>query len=175
LGKDFTVQGGGYDLVFPHHELSGGHASALSGHRLAQVYSHAGLVAYQGEKMSKSLGNLVLVSRLRESGVDPRAIRLTILAHHYRSNWEWTDAVLADATDRLERWSAAVAASAETSDDGPVQSVSATAIIADVRMALNNDLDTPAALRILDGALAQRIDEPRLIVNAIKALLGVAL
>jgi L-cysteine:1D-myo-inositol 2-amino-2-deoxy-alpha-D-glucopyranoside ligase len=139
------------------------------------VYSHAGLVAYQGEKMSKSLGNLVLVSRLRESGVDPRAIRLTILAHHYRSNWEWTDAVLADATDRLERWSAAVAASAETSDDGPVQSVSATAIIADVRMALNNDLDTPAALRILDGALAQRIDEPRQIVNAIKALLGVAL
>ncbi|MDQ1583526.1 MAG: L-cysteine:1D-myo-inositol 2-amino-2-deoxy-alpha-D-glucopyranoside ligase [Microbacteriaceae bacterium] len=182
LGEDFTVQGGGHDLVFPHHELSGGHATALSGHPLAQLYSHAGLVAYQGEKMSKSLGNLVLVSRLRESGVDPRAIRLTILAHHYRSNWEWTDAVLTEATDRLERWSAGVAASSETPGDGSrdgslssEEPLSATAIVADLRMALTHDLDTPAALRILDDAFAQRIDEPGLVVNAVRALLGVAL
>jgi L-cysteine:1D-myo-inositol 2-amino-2-deoxy-alpha-D-glucopyranoside ligase len=176
LGKDFTVQGGGFDLVFPHHELSGGHASALSGHRLAQVYSHAGLVAYEGEKMSKSLGNLVLVSRLRESGVDPRAIRLTILAHHYRSNWEWTDAVLAEATDRLARWSAAVSTSSgDASHDASTQALSAMDLIADMRMALNNDLDTPGALGVLDSALMHRIDEPRLVVDAVRALLGVAL
>jgi L-cysteine:1D-myo-inositol 2-amino-2-deoxy-alpha-D-glucopyranoside ligase len=140
------------------------------------VYSHAGLVAYEGEKMSKSLGNLVLVSRLRESGVDPRAIRLTILAHHYRSNWEWTDAVLAEATDRLARWSAAVSTSSgDASHAASTQALSAMDLIADMRMALNNDLDTPGALGVLDSALMHRIDEPRLVVDAVRALLGIAL
>ena len=67
------------------------------------------MVAYQGAKMSKSLGNLVFVSRLRAAGVDPMAIRLALVAHHYRSDWEWTDDVLAEAQARLDRWRAAVA------------------------------------------------------------------
>jgi L-cysteine:1D-myo-inositol 2-amino-2-deoxy-alpha-D-glucopyranoside ligase len=99
-----TVNGGGSDLIFPHHEFSGGHTAALTGKPLAALYSHAGLVAYLGEKMSKSLGNLVFVSKLTEAGVDPRAIRLAILAQSYRANWEWTDAVLATASERLDRW-----------------------------------------------------------------------
>src|SRR5215475_8693644 len=113
LGVVFDVQAGGNDLVFPHHEMSASHARVAqpaadaSGRVFARVYAHAGMVAYQGAKMSKSLGNLVFVSRLRESGTDPMAIRLALLAHHYRSDWEWTDAVLADAQRRLSRWRAA--------------------------------------------------------------------
>ena len=73
------------------------------------MYAHAGMVSYQGKKMSKSLGNLVFVSRLLADGVDPMAIRMALLAHHYRSDWEWTDAVLGDAQARLARWRAALA------------------------------------------------------------------
>src|SRR2546421_4594694 len=112
LGNSFDIQAGGSDLVFPHHEMSASHARvALSpaGHPFARVYVHAGMVSYHGEKMSKSLGNLVFVSKLLAEGVDPMAIRMALLAHHYRSDWEWTDAVLGDAQARLARWRAALA------------------------------------------------------------------
>ena len=109
LGEEFDVQGGGSDLVFPHHEMSASEAqAAFEGLTFARAYVHAGMVGYQGEKMSKSKGNLVLVSRLRESGTDPMAIRLAILAHHYRSDWEWTDAELSAAEERLATWRTAV-------------------------------------------------------------------
>ena len=117
LGPSFDVQAGGSDLVFPHHEMSGSHARVACGaepgeHVFARVYAHSGMVSYQGAKMSKSLGNLVFVSRLRAAGTDPMAIRLALLAHHYRSDWEWTDEVLAQAQARLDRWRAAVAVAA---------------------------------------------------------------
>ncbi len=115
LGMGFDVQGGGSDLVFPHHEMGASHAQALTGEfPFAKAYVHAGMVALDGEKMSKSKGNLVFVSTLRRAGVDPAAIRLALLSRHYRSDWEWTDAVLAEATDRLVRWRAAV-----SRPDGP--------------------------------------------------------
>jgi L-cysteine:1D-myo-inositol 2-amino-2-deoxy-alpha-D-glucopyranoside ligase len=122
LGVAFDVQAGGRDLVFPHHELSASHARVASGsqsprdHVFARLYAHSGMVAYQGAKMSKSLGNLVFVSRLRESGVDPMAIRLAVLAHHYRSDWEWTPAVLTDAQTRLSRWRTATTPDPATPD-----------------------------------------------------------
>jgi L-cysteine:1D-myo-inositol 2-amino-2-deoxy-alpha-D-glucopyranoside ligase len=111
------VQAGGSDLVFPHHEMSGSHARVACAagpgeHVFARVYAHSGMVSYQGAKMSKSLGNLVFVSRLRAAGTDPMAIRLALLAHHYRSDWEWTDEVLAQAQARLDRWRAAGAVAA---------------------------------------------------------------
>ena len=110
LGTTFDVQAGGSDLVFPHHEMSASHARvALAPGAFARVYVHAGMVSYHGEKMSKSLGNLVFVSRLVADGVDPMAIRMALLAHHYRSDWEWTDAVLGDAQARLARWRSALA------------------------------------------------------------------
>ena len=112
LGNTFDVQAGGSDLVFPHHEMSASHARvalAPAEGAFARVYVHAGMVSYHGEKMSKSLGNLVFVSRLVADGVDPMAIRMALLAHHYRSDWEWTDAVLGDAQARLARWRAALA------------------------------------------------------------------
>ena len=120
LGNTFDVQAGGSDLVFPHHEMSASHARvalAPAEGAFARVYVHAGMVSYHGEKMSKSLGNLVFVSRLLADGVDPMAIRMALLAHHYRSDWEWTDAVLGDAQARLARWRAALArAEAAVSD-----------------------------------------------------------
>jgi L-cysteine:1D-myo-inositol 2-amino-2-deoxy-alpha-D-glucopyranoside ligase len=114
LGEDFDVQAGGSDLIFPHHEFSASHArvafaDGAPGRAIfARCYAHAGMVRYDGEKMSKSLGNLVFVSRLVADGVDPMAIRLAILAHHYRGDWDWTAEGLAAAQDRLARWRAAV-------------------------------------------------------------------
>src|SRR6201995_2972044 len=84
-------------------------ALAPADHPFARGYVHAGMVSYHGEKMSKSLGNLVFVSRLLADGVDPVAIRMALLAPHYRSDWEWTDAVLGDAQARLARWRTALA------------------------------------------------------------------
>ncbi len=112
LGMGFEIQGGGTDLVFPHHEMSAVQATALTGRvPFAQAYVHQAMVGYQGEKMSKSRGNLVLVSALRRDGVDPMAIRLALLAQHYRRDWEWTDDRLTTAQERLTAWRAAVAAS----------------------------------------------------------------
>jgi L-cysteine:1D-myo-inositol 2-amino-2-deoxy-alpha-D-glucopyranoside ligase len=143
LGGDFDVQGGGSDLVFPHHEMGAGHAQvAQPGTRFAQVYAHAGMVAYDGEKMSKSRGNLVFVSALRNSDVDPMAIRLALLRHHYRSDWEWTDAELWEAVDTLTGWRRALALGAGA-PAGPV--------VAAALEALADDLDAPTALAAVQG------------------------
>jgi L-cysteine:1D-myo-inositol 2-amino-2-deoxy-alpha-D-glucopyranoside ligase len=175
LGRDFTVQGGGSDLVFPHHEMSAGHAAALSGHPLARVYSHAGMVAYRGEKMSKSLGNLVLVSQLREAGVDARVIRLALLAHHYRTDWEWFDGATVEAESRLAAWSAALAG-ARTESLDPELAFEERAVVERMRAALRNDLDTPAALHTVDQWVAGHPSAVSdLVPSAIEALLGVRL
>ena len=127
--------------------------------------------------MSKSRGNLVFVSRLRAAGHDPAAIRLALLAHHYRSGWDWTDAGLADAEARLAAWRAAVAAPAAPSAEG---------VLAAVRERLADDLDAPGALRAVDrwaedtrlrsGALgAQDVEAGALVRATVDALLGVRL
>ncbi|WP_104200701.1 cysteine--1-D-myo-inosityl 2-amino-2-deoxy-alpha-D-glucopyranoside ligase [Cryobacterium sp. Y29] len=182
LGVDFTVQGGGSDLIFPHHDMSAGHAQALSGHPLAGVYSHTGMVAYQGEKMSKSLGNLVLVSGLRAQGIDPRAIRLALLARHYRSDWEWTDALLEEAIARLSVWSAAFGASAVSAAKNAARNAAsmevagtAASLVQSVRSALRHDLNTPEALKLVDDAAAGQLDDVSLVNRAVSALLGIAL
>ena len=114
LGEVFDVQAGGSDLIFPHHEFSASHARVAFADgtpgrgAFARCYAHAGMVRLDGEKMSKSLGNLVFVSRLVADGVDPMAVRLAILAHHYREDWDWTAAGLAAAQARLARWRAAM-------------------------------------------------------------------
>ena len=141
LGSAFDVQGGGIDLVFPHHEMSAGHAQvAHPGERFARAYAHAGMVAFDGEKMSKSKGNLVFVSALRLSEVDPAAIRLVLLRHHYRSDWEWTDDQLWAAVDTLTDWRRALALGAGA-DSRPV--------VARVLAALADDLDAPTAVRVV--------------------------
>jgi len=138
LGQGFTVQGGGSDLIFPHHEMCAGHAQVVDPSLpFARHYVHAGMVAYDGEKMSKSKGNLVFVSALRNSDVDPMAIRLVLLRHHYRSDWEWTDDQLWDAVDTLADWRAAVALG---------RGAPAEPVVDAVLSALADDLDAPAAV-----------------------------
>jgi L-cysteine:1D-myo-inositol 2-amino-2-deoxy-alpha-D-glucopyranoside ligase len=170
LGEQIDVQGGGSDLVFPHHEHSAVEAEAVTGaHPFARAYVHAGMVGLDGAKMSKSLGNLVFVSQLRSDGVDPGALRLALLASHYRSDREWTSDELARGADRLMSWSTAVSRSS-----GP----SGEALLAYVRAALANDLDTPAALELVDAWSAADGDDtsaPALVRDLVDALLGVAL
>ena len=168
LGNAFTVQGGGGDLLFPHHEFTAAHATALSGTPLAHAYCHVGLIAYDGHKMSKSRGNLVLVSELLRGGADPSAIRLGMLAHHYREEWEWFDSDLAVATHRLSAWREGLRRHTSTP-------ASAVTVLQQLRQALANDLDTPVMLATLDAALDQGVDDPQLIANAALALLGVQL
>jgi L-cysteine:1D-myo-inositol 2-amino-2-deoxy-alpha-D-glucopyranoside ligase len=120
--------------------------------------------------MSKSLGNLVFVSRLRELGVDPRAIRLAILAHHYRSDWEWSDEGLAEAAARLDRWTRGFASETDRRAEG---TRSAHDVTARVREALRHDLDTPRAIGVLDEAANTGVDDPEHVLLVVDALLGV--
>ncbi|MFE4261398.1 cysteine--1-D-myo-inosityl 2-amino-2-deoxy-alpha-D-glucopyranoside ligase [Streptomyces sp. NPDC056883] len=174
LGMTFDIQGGGSDLAFPHHEMGASHAQVLTGEfPMAKAYVHAGMVALHGEKMSKSKGNLVFVSALRRAGVDPAAIRLALLSHHYRADWEWTDEVLAEAVARLGRWRAAV-----SRPDG----IPADDLVEEVREALSDDLNAPAALAAVDRWVERQLvtdgdDEsaPGLVSRTVDALLGVAL
>ena len=187
LGVTFDVQAGGTDLIFPHHEMSASHARvALSGRAspgepvFARHYAHAGMVRLDGEKMSKSQGNLVFVSRLIAGGTDPMVIRLAILAHHYRQDWDWTDAGLAAAQARLDRWRAAVAAASAVPGPPATSATSGTGVLAAVRERLADDLDAPGALAAVDAwadavlAAPGGTDGP-LVRDTVDALLGVAL
>jgi L-cysteine:1D-myo-inositol 2-amino-2-deoxy-alpha-D-glucopyranoside ligase len=174
LGATIDVQGGGNDLLYPHHECSAAHAEKLTGTApFARHYVHAGMIGLEGEKMSKSKGNLVFVSRLRGDGVDPMAVRISLIAEHYRADRQWTDDVLKTGHQRLARWREAAAAPAGPSGEG---------LLAAVRGALHNDLDTPAALALVDAwseaALAGAGDDPQapaLMARTVDALLGIKL
>jgi L-cysteine:1D-myo-inositol 2-amino-2-deoxy-alpha-D-glucopyranoside ligase len=166
LDLPLTVNGGGADLIFPHHEFSAGHTAALTGRPLANLHSHAGLVACRGAKMSKSLGNLVLVSTLVGSGVDARAIRLAVLSQRYRDDWEWTDDLLAEAQERLARWSAWACSG---------HSAGTSSILEGMRVALVHDLDTPTALAAVDAPAARGLAPAEGDLAAIDALLGIRL
>jgi L-cysteine:1D-myo-inositol 2-amino-2-deoxy-alpha-D-glucopyranoside ligase len=148
LGSSITIQGGGSDLIFPHHEMCAAQGGVMNNATFAQYFMHTGMIGYQGEKMSKSKGNLVFVSKLREAGIDAMAIRLALLANHYRSDREWDDALLQDATDRLTKWRKGFA-----KPEGP--EIEAT--ISDVVDALNNDLDTTKALAHIDSWVEKAI------------------
>lgn len=174
IGSVVDIQGGGSDLIFPHHEFSAAHAESVSGERrFARHYVHAGMIGWDGHKMSKSRGNLVLVSQLRRDDVDPAAIRLGLFAGHYRQDRFWSPAVLEEALQRLHRWRSATAL-----DGAP----DAGDVVARVRRYLADDLDTPKALAALDGwaddALAyggHDADAGRSVATAVDALLGIRL
>lgn len=170
LGVRFDVQGGGSDLVFPHHEMSASEATVVTHEPFAEAYVHAGMVGFEGEKMSKSKGNLVLVSQLRADGRDPMAIRLALLAHHYRSDWEWFDDEITKAEARLATWRDAVSRTLAPSG---------TEVLKAVRAALADDLDAPTALAAIDAwAADDAAADPqagRTVRTAVDALLGVAL
>jgi L-cysteine:1D-myo-inositol 2-amino-2-deoxy-alpha-D-glucopyranoside ligase len=168
LGETIDVQGGGDDLIFPHHELGAAEASVITGEwPFAQTYVHQSMVGYRGEKMSKSRGNLVLVSRLRESGVDPIAIRLALLGHPHAPAWEWHDEELPAAVERLQRWRAGFARSS-----GPP----AGELVAAIRAVLRDGLRSHDALPLVDAWVAADgadLDAPGQAARAVDALLGV--
>jgi L-cysteine:1D-myo-inositol 2-amino-2-deoxy-alpha-D-glucopyranoside ligase len=169
LGERFDVQGGGSDLAFPHHEMSASEAQVATEAPFARAYVHTGMVGYQGEKMSKSRGNLVLVSGLRRDGVPPAVLRVALLGHHYRSDWEWTDADLARADARLSSWRSALPHAG--GDE-------AVALARDVREALADDLDAPAAVAAVDAWAAGSHGDGRgaaLVRDVLDARLGVLL
>ena len=174
LGHPFDVKGGGTDLVFPHHEMSAVQANALTGGDVfARLYVHQAMVGFEGAKMSKSRGNLVLVSKLRADGVDPMAIRLVLLDQHYRTDWEYTPDLLEAAQARLARWREALSVN---------QGADATTTIASVRAAIADDLDTRGALAAVDewaeATLAGQWDDagaPGLVARTVDAVLGVRL
>ena len=170
LGDTIDVQGGGSDLMFPHHELSAAHAQTATGSQtFAHTYMHTGMVALDGEKMSKSRGNLVFVSQLREQGIDPMAIRLVILDHHYRRDWSWEHSDLVVAQNRLADWRKVFAAEA-----------AAPSIIDDVVGVLSEDLDTPAAITLIDDWVTRSLNgeqtsshSPKYMAKLINSLLGI--
>ena len=157
LGPTLDLHGGGTDLIFPHHECEAAQSESATGEPFVKHWLHMPMVRLEGTKMSKSLGNLVFVSDLLKDW-EPQAIRLAVLAHHYRSGWEWTDQLMPDATERLERWRASSRGSA------------AAGLVDRVRSAVDDDLDTPTALAAIDEAAASGSS----VVDA-ASLLGVAL
>jgi L-cysteine:1D-myo-inositol 2-amino-2-deoxy-alpha-D-glucopyranoside ligase len=174
LGTGFDVQGGGSDLIFPHHEFCAAHAEALTGeYPMAQHYVHTGMIGYRGEKMSKSTGNLVFVSRLRADQVDPMALRLALLSGNYRADRSWSSGMLDEAVLRLDRWRRAVARPA---------GVPVAETVHRLRTHLAEDLDTPGALAVLDAWAAETLTRggrdvtaPGHVQAAVDALLGIAL
>lgn len=176
LGPGFDVQGGGDDLVFPHHEMSAVEGTALQdGAPFAQAFVHQAMVGLDGEKMSKSKGNLVLVSRQRAAGVDPMALRLVLLGQHYRRSWEWTDELLHQAQERLSRWRAAASVARAADAEPDAQDLD---VVREVRRHLADDLDSPAALLAVDrwaAAVLQQGTGSLLVPTAVDALLGVLL
>jgi L-cysteine:1D-myo-inositol 2-amino-2-deoxy-alpha-D-glucopyranoside ligase len=138
LGTTIDLHGGGSDLVFPHHECEAAQSEAATGQLFVRHWMHVGMVRLGPEKMSKSLGNLVFVGDLLKEW-EPDVIRLAIISNHYRTSWEWQDAMLPSAAERLTRWRAT----------GP-----GDAALDDVRAALDDDLDVPAAADALDRAAA---------------------
>jgi L-cysteine:1D-myo-inositol 2-amino-2-deoxy-alpha-D-glucopyranoside ligase len=136
LGDGIDLHGGGADLVFPHHECENVQSEAATGKPFVRHWMHSGTVRFDGRKMAKSLGNLAFVSELRKSW-DPMVIRLAILAAHYRSSWDWHADLLEAAAGRYARWVAN-----GLGDDA----------VAEVRAALDDDLDTPTAIGRIDEA-----------------------
>ena len=149
------LHGGGEDLIFPHHECEAAQSQAVTGQPLARHWMHQAYVKLGGIKMSKSLGNLVYVSKLLEEGWDPMAIRLVVVSHHYRDGWEWFDHLMLSATERLAQWRAA------GSGDGGLEAV---------RERLDDDLDMPGAVAAIDAAVASGHG-----ASAAAALLGIVL
>ena len=169
LGTAFDLQGGGSDLTFPHHHMCSALGHALADQPFATHYAHTGMVALDGEKMSKSKGNLEFVSRFRQTGADPMAIRLALITQHYRSDWEWTPQHLNDATSKLALWREAVARAAAPD---------ASIFIGRIRSALRTDLNSPLALQVMDewvSSTGESAGAGQHMASAVDALLGLDL
>lgn len=173
IGEDalIDIQGGGSDLIFPHHEMCAAQAQVLSGKPLASTYVHAGMIGLDGEKMSKSKGNLVFVSKLVAAGRNPMAIRWALMKDHYRQDRMWTEELLVVAEGEIQ----ALRSCLEQTNVAPTRELIETIV-----NALSNDLDTQGVTTALNSWVGQTQsgesggDAPALAV-ALDALLGIKL
>jgi L-cysteine:1D-myo-inositol 2-amino-2-deoxy-alpha-D-glucopyranoside ligase len=177
IGRTVDIHGGGRDLVFPHHECEAAQSEAANGQPLARHWMHTGMVGLDGEKMSKSLGNLVFVEDLLKR-CEPAVARVALLSHHYREDWDWDDGQLDIASDRLEAWRAG--ADARDSAAGAAASAGLPApgespVLDAVRSRLDDDLDTPGALGVIDESAASGAGGSGAEIRASAALLGLSL
>jgi L-cysteine:1D-myo-inositol 2-amino-2-deoxy-alpha-D-glucopyranoside ligase len=156
LGTTIDLHGGGSDLIFPHHECERAQSEAATGEPFVRHWMHTALISKDGEKMSKSLGNLVFVDALRKEW-EPAAIRVAMTAHHYRTEWSWDDELMPNAVARLDAWRAGLGG--YPSD-----------VLDLVRAALDDDLDTPRAFAAIDDAASRGHD-----VTVAAELLGILL
>ena len=156
LGTTIDLHGGGSDLIFPHHECERAQSEAATGEPFVRHWMHVAMVHMDGQKMSKSLGNLVFVDKLRTE-FDPRSIRLGVIEHHYRREWEWEDGLMPRNHNRLVDWLGSVGGTASD-------------VLDEVRDRLDDDLDTPGAVAAIDAAASAGHD-----VSGAAALLGVRL
>ena len=165
------IQGGGSDLIFPHHEMSAAQARAMNGKKFATNYVHAGMIGLDGEKMSKSKGNLVFVSQLLKDGVDPMAIRIALMSHHYREDHMWVSAELTEAKSFLDALQVALSRMEVAPTD---------VVIEEIISALSHDIDTPRALKALKSWIVDTNQgavggKPGELSRAMDALLGIAI
>ena len=151
LGTTIDLHGGGSDLIFPHHECERAQSEAATGVPFVRHWMHVAMVSMDGHKMSKSRGNLVFVDALRKEW-DPRVIRLGLVAHHYRIEWEWNTNIMPDALARLELWQSV------SRDAGAANSPASQAVLAEVRAALDDDLNSPLALKLIDAAAKAQVN-----------------
>jgi L-cysteine:1D-myo-inositol 2-amino-2-deoxy-alpha-D-glucopyranoside ligase len=164
LGPQIDIHGGGSDLIFPHHTCEIAQSEHATGKApFVRMWMHCAMVRKDGEKMSKSLGNLVLLrDLLREYNSD--AVRIMMLSHHYREPWVYSSDEMKPSVELAGRLiSAAALASAENNPTPDAAESDATATQARQAFtdALNDDLNTPRALEILDGLAAQALDSGR--------------
>lgn len=164
------IQGGGSDLIFPHHDMSAAQGVIATGQKFARFFLHAGMIGLDGQKMSKSLGNLLFVSRLIDGGVDPMAIRIALMGHHYRSDHMWGASEIDEATALVDRLRLNLSR---------VEVAPTSSVIELIVAALSQDLDTPRALAALkawcDGCDAGYVGgSPGELSRVLDDLLGLA-
>ncbi len=165
------IQGGGSDLIFPHHEMSAAQGRLMNGKRFAANYVHAGMIGLDGEKMSKSKGNLVFVSQLLKDGIDPMAIRIALMSHHYREDHMWVSAELTEAKSFLDELQVALSRMEVAPTD---------VVIEEIISALSHDINTPRALKALKSWIVDTNQgavggKPGELSRAMDALLGIAI
>ena len=172
-GSDFLIdiQGGGSDLIFPHHEMSAAQARVSTGRSFAQFYVHTGMIGLDGQKMSKSLGNLVFVSTLVRSGVNPMAIRCALMMHGYAADRMWDDELLLTAQSFLDSLTLALS---------QTQCAPTSKLIQEIIQALSNNLDTKKVFVLLQDWISESAKgaeggNPGELSRTLDALLGVAI
>jgi cysteinyl-tRNA synthetase len=166
LDKHVDVHVGGIDLRFPHHENERAQSNAVIGHEAVDLWVHGEHLLFEGKKMSKSSGNVVLVSDIIARGIDPLALRLCFLENRYRSQMDLTWNSINAAHETLKRWRTKMSEwgqSSEFTSDPEIET------------AFNNDLDTPKAILRLREIEKSELDNKRALFMYADQVLGLDL